>query len=162
MIEAGNVSHAKKNTVVAVKSTEQLPSSLKQNSQKVKKEQKVGFHKATHKTIEIGALGQSTMKLELNQEEKEFEKWIDQASEIPSVQEAQNSKSESYFEKKESLTPVHLAEKKVSAFSGKLEQQISPKVSKELDNQSVVSQPFSAKGRIKIKVDFSTTRSAGK
>ena len=74
------------------------------------------------------------MKLEVNEEEKEFEKWIDQASEIPSIQEAQNSKSESNFSKNESLTPVHLAEKKVSAFTGKAEQQISSKVSKELDN----------------------------
>ena len=59
------------------------------------------------------------MKLEINEEEKEFEKWIDQASEIPSVHNAQNSQSESYFERNESLTPVHLAEKKVSAFTSK-------------------------------------------
>ena len=68
------------------------------------------------------------MKLEINEEEKEFEQWIDQASEIPSVHNAQNSQSEGYFERNESLTPtpIHPVEKKVSAFTTKNEQQISP------------------------------------
>ena len=59
------------------------------------------------------------MKFEINEEEKDFEKWIDQASEIPTVHDAQNSQSESYFGRNESLTPVHPAGKKVSVFTSK-------------------------------------------